>query len=240
MLTLLIIIFIPSLASQLFSVIHFAITPLLIAVTFLSSIAMVLYLKSFQVKNISFSSIFQSISIPVSTILGIFIFHESTTYFKFGGILLILISIIILNYKNAVLEKNHFYGFLAGLIFGICYVLDKTIVLTIEPLVYMFWTFLLAAVFGFLVKPKSVISSLKGKGIDAYRLVIFSGISYFLFNFFTYTAYRLGAEVGKVDAINNTQVFLIILFEFFILKQKTTINLFMISPMKFHYKYPST
>ncbi|EFK96195.1 hypothetical protein LDC_1793 [sediment metagenome] len=42
----------------------------------------------------------------------------------------------------------------------------------------------------------------------------------FLYNFFTFTAYTLGGEVGRVDAINNSQVFLIIMAEYFILKHK--------------------
>ena len=35
-----------------------------------------------------------------------------------------------------------------------------------------------------------------------------------------FLSYRLGGEVGKIDAINNTQIFLIIVFEYIVLKQK--------------------
>lgn len=221
-LTFIFLFFTPLLPS-LFFVFTPTLLPLLLLVTFLSSFAMVLYLRSFQVKNISFSSIFQSVSIPVSVFLGILFFHESTTVEKFVGILFILISIFVLNFRNAVLEKNHFYGLLAGVLFGICFVLDKSIVLATDPLIYMFWVFLLAAVFGFLQKPTEVIHAVRQKPLSAYRLIVASGLCYFLFNLFTYNAYRLGGEVGKIDAINNTQVFIFILFEFFILKHKTSL-----------------
>jgi len=183
---------------------------------------MVLYLKSFQVKNIRFSSILQSVSVPVSVFLGIIFFRESTSLFKFVGIFLILLSIVSLNYKNTVLEKNHFADALP--VFYLAFVLDNGIVLLVDPLIYMFWVFLLTAFFGFLLKPLTVIRSLKGRGFDAYRLIIVSGICCRLFNLFTYNAYRLDAEVGKVDTINNTQVFLIILFEFFILRHRTSLK----------------
>lgn len=57
-----------------------------------------------------------------------------------------------------------------------------------------------------------------------YKEIAISGIGYFLFNYFTFRAYILGGEVGRVDAINNSQIFLIILFEFFILRQKTSLR----------------
>ena len=211
--------FIFGVADQVFAIFNPAIFPRVLLVTFISSISMVLYLKSFQVKNISISTIFISFSAIVSTSLGIIFFSESTNYLKFLGIALVLVAIIIVNYKNAILEKNHFYGLVAGLIFGVSYVLDKSILLNIHPIVYIFWSFLLIAVWGFLLGNKAVINSIKNKKLKNYKPIMVSGAGYFLFNFFTFTAYGIGGEVGRIDAINNAQVFLIILFEFFVLKQ---------------------
>ena len=42
-----------------------------LSVTFLSSIAMIFYLKSFTVKNISFSTIFASISVPITELFSL-------------------------------------------------------------------------------------------------------------------------------------------------------------------------
>lgn len=222
LLTIPIILFTP-LKTELFNIFQSNTIFQVIAVTTIASFGMIFYLKSFQVKNISLSTIFVSLSVIVSTFLGIMLFNESTNLIKFVGIFLVLIAIVSLNYKNAILEKNHFYGLLAGLMFGVAYTLDKSIVGHINPVVYIFWAFFLVALLGFLFNPREVIASVKNKHISAFKLIIFSGIGYFLYNLLTFNAYVYGGEVGKVDAINNSQIFLIILFEYFILKHKTSL-----------------
>lgn len=209
---------------EFFAVFQPTIFPQLLAVTSIASVGMVFYLRSFKVKNISYSSIFGSFSVVVSTALGIMVFGESTDPMKFIGILFILVAIVLVNYRNVHLEKNHFYSLLSGALFGICFTLDKSILQSVSTPVYMFWTFLGASLFGFLFHPKSVLTSLKGKGFEAYRLIIVSGLCYFAYNALTFTAYTIGGEVGKVDAINNTTVFWIILFEYFILMHKVSIK----------------
>lgn len=211
------------LRDEVFSVFKLNILPQLIVVTIISSLGMIFYLKSFQVKDISLSTIFISSSAIVSTFLGIIFFKESISLIKFLGIFLILISIVSLNFKSKILEKNHLYGLIAAVIFGVAYTLDKSIVSNIDPIIYIFWAFFLVAFFGFLFNPKEVLLSLKGKKITDFKPIVFSGMSYFLYNLFTFKAYVFGGEVGKIDAINNSQIFLIILFEYFILKHKGSI-----------------
>ena len=197
---------------------------LFLAVTVVGSFAVIFYLKSLQVENISLSGIFGSFSIAVSTVLGIYFFGESVTWMKFLGIGLILIAILSFNFKNTILEKNHYFGIIAGVLFGICYTLDKGLVENIPPIVYIFWNFLFLAIFAFLANPKEIIDSIKLKLSGVYKLTIATGFFYLLFNVLTFTAYTVGGEVGKVDAINNGQVFLVILFEYFILKHRGSIG----------------
>ncbi len=66
----------------------------------------------------------------------------------------------------------------------------------------------------------SVINDIKTASLRSFKPIVISGIGYFLYNLATFFAYTYGGEVGRVDAINNSQVFLIILVEFFIFKQK--------------------
>ena len=160
----------------------------------------------------------------VSTTLGIIFFNESTSIAKFVGILLVLAAIISLNYKNAILEKNHFFGIAAGLLFGIVYTLDKGIVFHVNPLIYIMWTFVLISFWAFLLKPKEIISAVNIKKITNFKFILISAFFYFIFNIATFNPYVFGGEVGKIDAINNSQVFLIILFEFFILKHRQSIG----------------
>jgi drug/metabolite transporter (DMT)-like permease len=109
--------------SQLLTVFDRTIIFKLAAVTAIASVAMIFYLKSFKVKNISFSAIFVSCSVIVSTALGIIFLNESWHILKFIGIALILLAIFFLNYKNVGVEKNNYYGLAAGLMFGISYTL---------------------------------------------------------------------------------------------------------------------
>lgn len=212
--------FVFNVQDQIFSIFNLDIFLKLLLVSFSSTISMILYLRSFKVKSISFSLIFISFSVVVSTILGIIFLSESAGLLKFLGIILIMLSIFLVNYKNVSLEKNNFYALLAGIIFGFNYFLDKSIVLEIHPLIYIFWSFLMISVWGFIFNIKDFIDSVKIKKINDYKFIIFSAIGYFLFNLFTFMSYSYGGEVGRVDAINNSQIFLVILFEFLILRQK--------------------
>ncbi len=178
----------------------------------------IFYFKSFQVKNISLSVIFISFSVIVSTSLGIVLFQESTSYIKLLGILLVLSAIVSLNYKNVILERNHYYGLIAGCMFGATYALDKAVVKDINPIIYIFWSFLLISILGGLFYFKEIVTSMRGKSRMYFKPLFLTGTCYFLYNYLTFNAYVFGGEVGRVDAINNFQVFLIVLFEYFVLK----------------------
>jgi drug/metabolite transporter (DMT)-like permease len=204
--------------SKFFTIFSTNILPRFAAVALLGSIGYIFYFKSFKVKSISFSSIFETCSAVISTILGIILFDESTAPLKFLGIVLILFAVVLLNIKNASLEKNNFFGLLAGACFGMTYTLDKSIIRSVPPVIYMFWLFLFISLISTLFNPKEVLSSLKNKSFSAYYPVVISAFGYAIYHFFTFTAYTHGGEVGRIDAINNSQVFLIILFEYFILK----------------------
>jgi drug/metabolite transporter (DMT)-like permease len=214
------IILLTELKYGLFDVFSPDILPKLIGATVLGSIGMVYYLRSFKVKNISISTIFISLSVVVSTTLGIIFFKEGLYFEKILGILLILIAIVSLNIKNISLEKNHLYALLGGFIFGATYTLDKSVVIEVHPVIYIFWSFMFASFALFFQKPKELIATVKRSNLNTYKPVVFSGIGYLVYNFATFTSYSIGGEVGRVDAINNSQIFLIILFEYFILKQK--------------------
>jgi drug/metabolite transporter (DMT)-like permease len=143
------VIFLFGFQNQLLAIFEPVLFSKLLVVAFISSIAAIFYFKSFQVKNISISAIFVSFSVIVSTLFGIIFLAESASYLKFFGIALVLASITILNYRNVAIEKNHWYGLLAGFIYGMSYTLDKNILSQIHPLIYIFWLFLLMGCWGF-------------------------------------------------------------------------------------------
>ncbi len=193
--------------------------PRVLLVNAITSVAMVWYLSSFRVKNISISTIFVSFSAVVATAIGILAFQESTSAFKFIGIACVLGAIIVLNLRNISVERNHLYGLLAGIGFGISNAMDKSLTLMIHPFVYIAVGFTITAFFGFLQKPSEILDAIKKSHRQDYLPIIVSGCGYFIYNIATFFSYRLGGEVGRVDAINNSQVFVILLFEVIVLKQ---------------------
>ena len=44
-----------------------------------------------------------------------------------------------------------------------------------------------------------------------------------LFNFFTFMSYKNSGNVGVVDAMNNSSIFIVILFEIFLLNDRTNL-----------------
>jgi drug/metabolite transporter (DMT)-like permease len=192
----------------------------ILIVAALSYIGNLFYFQSFKVKNISLSAILVSFSVVMSTILGIIFFDESIGWLKFVGIGLVLAAIVGVNYRNIHLRRNHLFALGAGVIFGTCYALDKSIVSDIHPLVYISTMFPLIALFGFLHQPRDFVRAVKDGSSQIYRVVLISAVCNALYNFFTFTAYTQGGEIGRVDAVNNSQIFLIILFEFLILRHQ--------------------
>jgi len=205
---------------ELFTVFAPIVLPYTLTIGLIASFAMVFYLRSFKVKNLSISTLFMSSSIVVSTLLGILIFSESFSPIKIIAIGLILLALLVINISNTSIEKNNYFGLLAGLLFGITFVIDKFIVLETDPFIYLFWSFILIALFGTLFNLKQIISTITQTKLRDYQFILYSGLGYLFFNIFTFNAYTVGGDVGSVDAINNAQTFLIILVELLIFKQK--------------------
>lgn len=217
------IILILGLTPSFFEIFSKGLYPNLLVVTVIGSTALLFYLKSFKVKNISISTILVSSSVIVSTFLGIVFFKESINLYKFIGIAFILGAIFYLNFRNSIIEKNHIYGLFAGLLFGTMYTLDKSIVINTHPIIYIFWAFLLTSIFAFSVGIKENTRILTTLTFTDFKPILISAAGYFFYNICTFFAYKVGGEVGRVDAINNSQVFLIILVEYFVFKQREEI-----------------
>ena len=217
--------------AELFSVFDQGVFSYLLLASFTASLGVFFYLKSFNAKNICFSLVFMSFSAVVSTILGIIFLNESFYITKFIGVGLILSSLVFLNFKSAVIEKYHWYGLVAGVFFGISYIMDKLVVIDTSPVTYLFWSFTLVTLGTFFLNPRAVIETIKVTKIAEYKPLMISGLGFMFFNLFTFTAYTYGGEVGRVDAINNTEIFLVILAEYFIFKQKKDIKIKLITAL---------
>lgn len=194
-----------------------------LATCFMSALGTLFYLKSFKVKSISYSTIFVSTSAIFSTLLGIMIYNESVSLVKFLGIILILGAIVLINITSETFEKQSLWGLGAGFFYGLMYICDKWFVLQIDPLLYLFWSVFFTTIFLFFLNLNHISKTVPKLKVRDLRLIVISGVAYITYNLLTFLAYINGGEVGVVDAINNSQIFLIILFELFILKQKQSV-----------------
>lgn len=183
------------------------------------------FYHSYKANSPSISIILGSISIVISTILGICFMNESKEIPKFIGIFLILFSIVYVNYsKKSQLDKYNFSAFLGGICYGIAYTLDKWIVKDYSPFTYLTILCFLVALFSLFSKSKLIITESRKLNLKNFIPIVISSIFFTFYNTFTFLSYKNGGNVGSVDAINNSSIFLIILFEIFIFKDKSNMK----------------
>jgi drug/metabolite transporter (DMT)-like permease len=180
------------------------------------------YYTSYKSNSPSVSVILGSISVIISTTLGIIFFEESTHWLKFLGIALILIAILFVNYKKDKfkIDKFNALALLGGTLYGIAYSLDKSFVLEINPSSYLAFMSGSVGLVSFILKPRHIVKETKRlKIVDFLPMFVIAGFG-ILFNLFTFISYGKGGNVGVVDAINNSAIFIIILVEVLFLNDK--------------------
>lgn len=182
------------------------------------------FYTSYKANSPSISIILGSISIVVSTILGIMIFGESRSIEKLIGIALILFSIIFVNYRQGTnISKYNLFAIIGGLCYGVAYNIDKSFAIVIPPASYVTLMCFSVAAVSIIAKSKHILSDTKRMRPKDFRPILASSFFGTLFNFFTFMSYKNSGNVGVVDAMNNSSIFIIILFEILLLKDRTNL-----------------
>jgi len=180
------------------------------------------FYTSYKTNSPSISIILGSISVVVSTTLGIIFFNESTQLGKFAGLAMILFAIVAVNYnRQDRFTKHNLYAFLGGLCYGTGYTLDKSFAIHMPPMAYVGLMCLSVAFVSLILKAGSIIKESRKLSPPNFIRMAVAGLFGILFNFFTFTAYSKNGNVGVVDAMNNSSVFLVILMEMVLLKDRT-------------------
>jgi len=100
------------------------------------------------------------------------------------------------------------------------YTIDKSIVIEMSPFMYLGLMCLGVAIVSIIVSYKLIAKDTKKMTAKNYRPIFASAFFYSAFNLFTFFAYVNNANVGIADGINNTTIFLVILLEIFLLKDR--------------------
>jgi len=182
------------------------------------------YYTSFKSNSPSISIILGSISIVISTLLGIIFFKESTVYTKFIGIFLILVSVIWVNFKKQKFDKYNLFALLGGVCYGFTFTLDKSFAVNIDPLFYVVLMCFSVGLISFILKAKHIYSDLVRMKISDFYPILSTSFFGTLFNAFTFMSYSKGGNVGVVDALNNSNIFLVILLEVSFLKDRSNLT----------------
>ena len=183
------------------------------------------FYTSYKSNSPSISIILGSVSIVISTSLGIILFRENSSFQKFIGIAIILISIIIVNYtKKERINKYNFFAFLGGAFYGLAYTLDKSNVLRTNPTIYVALMSFSVAIISLIIRPFHIIKEVKKLKKTNYYSMFSAAFFGTLFNLFTFLSYSKGGNVGIVDAMNNSSIFLIIFLEILILKDRSKLK----------------
>ncbi|MCA9381260.1 EamA family transporter [Candidatus Dojkabacteria bacterium] len=161
----------------------------------------------------------------VSTTIGVLFLNEGFSISKIFGIGMIIFAIFLVNYnKEFKLNKFALLALGGAGLYGIAYSIDKALVLQLNPYTYLFLFALSIAVTSLIFRPKKIINDLTKKAkLGNYKVMLLAGLSFSIFNLFTFRAYSAGGHVGVIDAINNTSVFGILLIEYFFFNERKNI-----------------
>lgn len=199
----------------------------LVTESILYVIAVSFFYESYKTISASIAAILGTGSVIVSTTIGILLFNEVISVEKFAGIVLVILAIAILHFKKS---RVHIKGFslalIGGIIFGIAYVFDKYIVVSngLSPNMVLFLSPIISLPVKLAINRGSVVKQFKNINKPSIVYAVCTAIMIFAAYKMTFLAYIAGGEVGKVDAINNFVVFIIIAGEIVFLKDRSNLT----------------
>lgn len=183
------------------------------------------YYQSFKSKSVSISAVLATISSVITTFLGILLYGESSNLIKFIGSAFIIIAIFIVNFhKNSHFDKYNWYALLGGIFYGFAYTLDKHFVLNSSPDFYQIVLCFSVGMASLVFSPARIIKELRQFHSGLLVSILSSTLFFFLYQKFYFLAYTRGGEVGRIDVLNNTTIFIVILLEYFLLNDRTNLR----------------
>lgn len=144
---------------------------------------------------------------------------------KFIGSFIVLLAIIFVNYqKKLSFDKYNLYAFLGGVFYGLAYTADKHFVISTSPDFYQIFLCFSVGLASFVFRPKQIILELSKFKKTLVPSIISAIIFFFLYQKFLFWAISVGGEVGRIDVLNNTTIFVIILLEVILLKERNNLS----------------
>lgn len=182
------------------------------------------YYQSFKSNSVSVSAVLATISSVITTVLGILIFQESSNWLKFLGSFIVLCAIVIVNYqKKFKFDKYNFYALIGGIFFGFAYTADKYFVIATSPDFYQTMLCFSVGIVSLAFRPQQIIAELGQFQKKLLPSIISAVLFFFLYQKSLFWAISKGGEVGRIDVLNNSTIFIIIFLEFIFLKERSNL-----------------
>lgn len=188
-----------------------------------------LYYEGMKKLDVSLVAILFTFSTIVSVVVGIRYHGESITFYKVLWVLLIMWAIIAINYQNNInISDKKFILFVLGsaVIYGIVANVEKIVWLDFDPFIFrLYYSLFSIALFG-IIYPKDLKQDFKYTKEGYFRWInLLASLSFSVWNICSLLAFKYGAEAGKLDAINNASIFIIILLEVIFLHNRDNLKL---------------
>jgi drug/metabolite transporter (DMT)-like permease len=176
---------------------------------------------SYKSNSPSISLILGTISVVISSVLGNLFLNEQYSYVIITGMFLILLAIVFVNIqKKTPIDKYNIYAILGGIFYGFAFTLDKSLVTEMSPFMYLSLMSLGIATVSLISSFKRIRKESHKLNIQHFYLILLSSLGFSIYNIFTFLAYKNGGNVGVIDAINNLSIFLVIILEIILLKDR--------------------
>lgn len=166
-------------------------------------------------------------TVPIWTaLISIPILHESTNPTKIMGIILSVVGVLVIFYKNKKfhLHQGHLFVFISAVLYGFAFTNDAILLhhfnsVTYSSLFFLLPPFLIATVYpnkllkiNFFLKRNTLIK------------FFFAAIPLAIWSLAVNTSYRLGGEISQISTITQLSTILTIILGIFLLKEKENIG----------------
>lgn len=200
--------------------------PNLLAMIFLYAIAGIFSFKSIHFIEASEFTIVYSARSLWAIFTAVLFLSEHFLLLQFIGIFLVLVSIVMVSYKERkfVINKGTWWGLVAACATGIAFVNDAYILRTSSVISYEFLAFLLPALAIWLFNPKSTKHMKKFfHGPTLFKTFLFA-LLYAIGAFAIYTAYTVARNAAELMAVSQLSTIITVLLAIVFLKESS--NLF--------------
>lgn len=197
--------------------------PNLIVLTVFYSLGNICVFKAFKLAEASEVSIVMATSTVWAVIAALIMLGERVSGLNILGIVLIVGSMIAINYTRSAwkLNRGHAFALLGAVLFGVAFTNDAYILNHYQSVAaYMALAFTLPGLASLVYRPKSVLALPHYAQPSVLKKMILCCVLYALAALTIFTAYKLGGPASIISPIQQTSLIFSVIFSYVLLKER--------------------